>query len=368
MERIKATSVIKEAKPLDESNLYSGQAMCSTAVKALNIALSGKIDGGLGSGALTIAGPSRHFKSLMGLILAGAYLQKHEDAVMLFYDSEFGTPEKYFDACGIDRNRVMHVPVKNIEELKFDIVKQMEAIERNDHVFFFLDSIGNIASKKEVDDALNDKAVADMTRAKAIKSLYRMVTPYLTIKDVPFVAIAHTYEEMGLFPKQIVSGGKGIMYGSNAIWMMGRRQEKEGTEIKGYCFTINIEKSRFVREKSKVPIMVTYEGGLSKYSGLIDIAKEGGYVISPKQGWYVGADVTMQKTLSKDEKEKAHLHAKNYRLKETNTAEFWDPIFETDFADYIEKRYALGQIKLMVDDEIPEDDDDDLEFVVEDND
>lgn len=338
--------------------------MCSTAVKALNIALSGKIDGGLGSGALTIAGPSRHFKSLMGLILAGAYLQKHEDAVMLFYDSEFGTPEKYFDACGIDRSRVMHIPVKNIEELKFDIVKQMEGIERNDHVFFFLDSIGNIASKKEIDDALNDKSVADMTRAKAIKSLYRMITPYLTIKDVPFVAIAHTYEEMGLFPKQIVSGGKGIMYGSNAIWMMGRRQEKEGTDIAGYTFTINIEKSRFVREKSKVPIMVTYEGGLSKYSGLIDIAKEGGYVVSEKQGWYVGRDMTLAKTLGKDEKSEANLHEKNYRLKETNCAAFWDPIFETDFDEYIEKRYALGNIKLM-DDEIPEDEDEDLEFVVE---
>ena len=367
MERIKATSVIKDAKPLDESNLYSGQAMCSTAVTALNIALSGKIDGGLGSGALTIAGPSRHFKSLMGLILAGAYLQKHKDAVMLFYDSEFGTPEKYFDACGIDRNRVMHIPVKNIEELKFYIVKQMEGFQRGDHVFTFLDSIGNIASKKEVDDALNDKSVADMTRAKAIKSLYRMITPYLTINDVPFVAIAHTYEEMGLFPKQIVSGGKGIMYGSNAIWMMGRRQEKEGTDIAGYTFTINIEKSRFVREKSKVPITVTYEGGLSKYSGLIDIAKEGGYVLSPKQGWYVGCDATEYKTLGKDDKDQSYVHQKNYRLKETNCSEFWDPIFKTDFAEYVEKRYALGNIQLMVD-EMPEDDDGDLEFVVESND
>lgn len=349
MERIKATSVIKDSVTLDKSTMYSGQSVCSSDIKALNLAASGKLDGGFGSGALCIAGPSRHFKSLMGLILAGAYLKKHEDAVLLFYDSEFGTPEKYFDACGIDRSRVMHIPVANIEELKFDIVKQLENIERGDHVFFFLDSIGNIASKKEVEDALNDKSVADMTRAKAIKSLYRMVTPYLTIKDVPFVSIAHVYEEMGLFPKQIVSGGKGIMYSSNAIWMMGRRQEKEGTDIAGYTFTITIEKSRFVREKSKIPITVTYEGGLSKYTGLIDIAKDGGYVKSEKQGWYSGFD-----------RDGNALHQKNYRLKETNCAEFWDPIFETDFDKYVESKYALGQINLTAD--LSEGDVEDVEY------
>ena len=364
MERIKATSVIKASTTLDKSELYSGQEVCPTLVKALNIALSGKTDGGLGSGTLVIAGPSRHFKSLMGLILAGAYLQKHKDAVMLFYDSEFGTPEKYFEACGIDPARVMHIPVKNIEELKFDLIKQLDAITPKDHMFVFLDSIGNIASKKEVDDAMNDSSKADMTRAKAIKSLFRMATPYFTINDIPFCAIAHTYEEMGLFPKQIVSGGKGIMYGANAIWMMGRRQEKVGTDIAGYCFTINIEKSRFVREKSKIPIMVTYEGGLSKYSGLIDIAKEGGFVYSPVQGWYRGRDPAVPK--DKNDATAGDLHDKSYRLKETNNATFWDAIFNgTNFDEWIESRYALGAINLMEDDE-PEVLEADMEFVTED--
>ena len=95
----------------------------------------------------------------------------------------------------------------NIEEFKFELMAQLEGIERGDKVIILIDSIGNLASKKEVEDALSEKAVADMTRAKQLKSLFRMATPYLTMKDIPMIGINHTYKEQGLFPKDIVGGG-----------------------------------------------------------------------------------------------------------------------------------------------------------------
>ncbi len=114
--------------------------------------------------------------------MASAYLKKHEDAVLLFYDSEFGSPQSYFENFDIDTSRVLHTPVTNVEELKFDLVNQLEQIERGDKVVIMIDSIGNLASKKELEDALNEKSVADMSRAKALKGLFRMVTPMLTMK------------------------------------------------------------------------------------------------------------------------------------------------------------------------------------------
>ena len=107
--------------------------------------------------------------------------------------------------------------------------------------------MGNLASKKEMEDALNEKSVADMSRAKALKGLFRMVTPYLNMKDIPLVAVNHTYKEIGLFPKDVVGGGTGIYYSADNIWIIGRRQEKKGTEIQGYHFIIKVEKSRFVK-------------------------------------------------------------------------------------------------------------------------
>ena len=110
--------------------------------------------------------------------------------------------------------------------------------------------------------------------------------------------------------------------------------------------------------------MVTYEGGLSKYSGLIDIAKEGGFVYSPVQGWYRGRDPAVPK--DKNDATAGDLHDKSYRLKETNNATFWDAIFNgTNFDEWIESRYALGAINLMEDDE-PEVLEADMEFVTED--
>ena len=130
------------------------------------------------------------------------------------------------------------------------------------------------------------KSVADMTRAKALKGLFRMITPMLTIKDIPLLAINHTYMEQGMFPKAVVSGGTGVMYSADNVWIIGRRQEKTGTEITGYDFVINVEKSRFVKEKSKIPISVSWEGGIEKWSGLTEVALDIGYVVKPKNGWY----------------------------------------------------------------------------------
>jgi RecA/RadA recombinase len=109
-------------------------------------------------------------------------------------------------------------------------------LTKGDRVCIVIDSIGNLASKKEVEDALNEKSVADMSRAKQMKSLFRIVTPHLNLKDIPLVVVNHTYKEIGLFPKDIVSGGTGAYYSSDAIWIVGRQQEKDGTEIKGYHF------------------------------------------------------------------------------------------------------------------------------------
>ena len=118
----------------------------------------------------------------------------------------------------------------------------------------------------------------------------RMITPHLTLKDIPMVVVNHTYKEIGMFPKDIVGGGTGSYYGSDNIWIIGRQQEKDGTEISGYHFVINVEKSRYVKEKSKIPITLSYENGINKWSGLLDIALQGNYIAKPKNGWYAVVD------------------------------------------------------------------------------
>ena len=144
---------------------------------------------------------------------------------MLFYDSEFGSPQSYFKQFGVDTTRVLHTPITNVEELKFDMISQLENLDRDDKVIVVIDSIGNLASKKEMEDTLNEKSVADMSRAKALKGLFRMTTPYLAMKNIPLLAVNHTYKEIGLFPKDVVGGGTGIYYSADNIWIIGRQQD-----------------------------------------------------------------------------------------------------------------------------------------------
>jgi RecA/RadA recombinase len=342
LDKLRKNSTIKETNVLSESKLFSTKDLIQTSVPALNVALSGKLDGGLTPGLTIFAGPSKHFKTAFAMMLVKSFLDKYDDGIVLFYDSEFGAPQSYFENFGIDTGKVVHTPITDIEQLKHDIMKQVNEIERKDRVMIVVDSVGNLASKKEVDDALDGKSVADMTRAKQMKSLFRMITPHLTIKDIPMVVVNHTYMEIGMFPKAIVSGGTGIYYSADNIFIIGRQQEKQGTEIIGYNFIINVEKSRYVREKSKIPIEVTFEGGISKWSGLLDIALESGHVIKPSNGWY---------QLATEEKK--------YRLNDTYNKEFWMPVLtDPTFSEWVEKRYRMAGGQMMEGEnvEIPDED------------
>ena len=169
MDKLRKNTTIKDTSILHESKFFTTKDLIQTSVPALNVALSGKLDGGLTPGLTIFAGPSKHFKTAFSLLLAKAYLDKYDDAVVLFYDSEFGTPQAYFDTFKIDTNRVIHTPITDIEQLKHDVMSQMNGIERDDHVIVIVDSVGNLASKKEVEDALDGKSVADMSRAKQMK-------------------------------------------------------------------------------------------------------------------------------------------------------------------------------------------------------
>jgi RecA/RadA recombinase len=350
LDKIKKNSTIKDSAILSKSKFFTDKDMVPTSVPMINVALSGKLDGGIVPGLTMWAGPSKHFKTAFSLLMAKAYMDRYPEAVLLFYDSEFGTPIKYFETFGIDMERVLHTPLTDIEQLKFDIMQQLQDINRGDKLMIILDSIGNLASKKEVDDALDGKSVADMSRAKQVKSLFRMVTPHLNLKDIPMVVVNHTYKEIGMFPKDIVGGGTGSYYSADNIFILGRQQEKEGTEIIGYNFIINVEKSRYTKEKSKIPISVTFDGGISKYSGLVDIGIDGGFISKPSPGWYAKVD---QETGEVGDK---------VRFDATQTDEFMLPLLKSEkFKEFVNQKYGIAYGNIMGETPILEEENDEVQ-------
>lgn len=340
-DRLIKNSTIDHTALLTESKVYGRKDMIPTAVPMINVALSGRLDGGLTPGLTVLAAPSKHFKTAFSLLMAAAYLKQHSDGTILFYDSEFGTPESYFTSFGVPLESVVHTPITDIEQLKFDIMHQLQEIKRGDKVMIIIDSVGNLASKKEVEDALKQNAAADMTRAKQLKSLFRMVTPHLTIKDIPMVVVNHIYMTQEMYSKPVVSGGTGIYYSADNIWIIGRQQDKDDKELKGYHFIINVEKSRYVKEKSKIPITVNYDSGINRWSGLLDLAIEAGVIVKPKQGWYARVN-----------QETGEI-GKNHRAGDiVDNREFWKSVLEeSNLAEWIKDKYTLSAGEIIKDDE-----------------
>lgn len=341
--RIKKNSTLKDykLKSLADSTLLNDTDNIVTDMPILNLAFSGDLNKGFRSGMIQFAGPSKHFKTNLSLICVKAFLKKYPEGVCLFFDSEFGITKEYLEAQNIDSNRMIHIPITNIEELRFELVNQLEGLTKEDKVIILIDSIGNLASKKELEDSKNENSAQDMSRPKMLKALGRIVTPHLTLKDIPLIAINHVYQEMGLFPKAVVGGGQGLYLSSNTIFIIGRSQEKDGSDLAGYTFTLNVEKSREVREKAKFKFTVLYDKGIDLYSGLTEIALAAGFVKSPSNGWY-------SRLIN------GTFEDKKWRKKEMNSEEFWEPILkDPKFNEACNKMFKFSGSQS---DEIEEDD------------
>jgi len=149
--------------------------------------------------------------------------------------------------------------------------------------------------------------------------------------------VNHTYKEQTMYPRDIMSGGTGPYYSADNIWILGRQQDKDGTEIQGYNFVINVEKSRFVKEKSKILINITYEHGINRWSGLLEEALDLGYVTKPKQGWYALVDQETKQPLEP-----------NMRASElVDNGEIWKLLLESGMAEALTKKYHLGDANIL---------------------
>lgn len=338
LEKLKKNSANKRVELLSESVILVEKETAPTPCPMINVALQGHIDGGIGAGITTIAGPSKHFKTSFGLVMVAGFLDKYEDGVCLFYNNEFGAKKSYFEAYGVDTSRVIHTPFANIEELKFDIMRQLKELDEKENVIIIIDSIGNAASVKEVEDALAEKSAADMTRAKQLKSLTRMITPELYLKNIPLIAINHTYQTQEMFSKTVVGGGQGILYASDSVFVVGKNQLKEADEITGSKFILTIEKSRFVKERSKLPITVRWDSGIAKWSGFEDLAEEWGIIAKCRVSRSLGYEY--------DSISKGKLTVK---ATDIDTAdEFWETIIkETDIKERIEGEFKIGKPKAL---------------------
>lgn len=259
-------------------------------IPILNLAASGSLRRGMyKKSVMVIAAPPKHFKTSFMMQIMKSFQDKYvsNDPYIAFYDCEGGASKDKYKSRGIDINNVLdHIPFATIDSLRNDIVQKMESVNPEDSVLFCVDSLGAATTTKQLDDAKEGENKADLQRSKTIRDFCRTVGRMAFLKRVPMCIVNHTYQEMGLYPDTKVVGGEGAMYESDNVWIVSKSQEKEGTELLGYKFTINLKFSRYVKEKSKFGVIVHWDKGILFWSGIPELSEEFGYVLSEKKGWY----------------------------------------------------------------------------------
>ena len=254
-----------------------------TGSYAFNALLSGSIFGGLPGNRITaIAGEAATGKTFFALGVCKHFLDKDKDAGVIYFESENAVSKDMLEQRGIDVNRVVVVPVATVQEFRTQSIKIIDKYleqetDKRKPIMFVLDSLGMLSTTKEMEDTAEGKETRDMTRSQIVKSAFRVLTLKLGQANVPMIMTNHTYDVIGsMFPQKEMGGGSGLKYAASSIVYLGKRKEKDGTEVVGNIIHCKNYKSRITKENAQVDVRLTYKKGLDKYYGLIDLAEESG--------------------------------------------------------------------------------------------
>ena len=243
-----------------------------------NALLSGSIHGGLPSNKITaIAGESATGKTFFVMGMVKSFLDANPDAGVLYFESESAITKQMVIDRGIDPQRMVMIPVTTVQEFRTQAIKVLDSyLEKSNKkpMMFVLDSLGMLSTTKEVEDTSEGKETRDMTRAQVLKAAFRVLTLKLGRAGVPLVVTNHTYESMGLFSTKEMGGGSGLKYAASSIVFLSKKKEKDGTDVIGNIVHCRNYKSRLTVENKMVDVRLTYDKGLDKYYGLLDLAEK----------------------------------------------------------------------------------------------
>ena len=243
-----------------------------TGSYALNGLLSGTIFGGLPSNKITaIAGEAATGKTFFALGIVKHFLDKHKDGGVIFFESESALTRELIESRGVDSKRMVVVPVSTVQEFRYQAIKVLDKYIEQDEskrqpIMFVLDSLGMLSTTKEMADTAEGKETRDMTRSQIVKAAFRVLTLKLGKAKVPMIMTNHTYDVIGsMFPQKEMGGGSGLKYAASNIIYLSRRKEKEGKEVIGQII-------HCLNYKSRLDVRLTYDKGLDKHYGLLDVA------------------------------------------------------------------------------------------------
>ena len=246
-----------------------------------NALLSGSIYGGLPSNKITaLAGESATGKTYFAMGIVKAFLDANPDAGVIYFESESAITKDLILNRGIDPSRMLIMPVATVQDFRHSVLQILDSyLAQNESdrqpLFLCLDSLGMLSTTKEMEDTALGKETRDMSRAQILKAAFRVMTLKLGRAKVPMLVTNHTYDVIGsMFPTKEMGGGSGLKYAASSIIYLSKKKEKDGTEVIGNIIHCKNHKSRLTVENKMVDVRLTYDKGLDRYYGLLELAEK----------------------------------------------------------------------------------------------
>lgn len=279
-------SIVKELN--DENTTIAEDGMSSsefsgtidTGSYILNAALSGSIFGGVPNNKITaFAGESATGKTFFVLGVVKRFLDDNPTGAAFYFDTEAAVTKEMMKARGIDVSRVIISEPDTIQKFRHTTLQILDNYTKSSEprppMLMVLDSLGQLSSSKEIEDTAAGAETRDMTKAATLKATFRVLNLKLARAGVPMLITNHVYDVVGSYiPTKEMAGGSGLKYTASQIVFLSKKKEKDGTEVIGNIIKAKMAKSRFTKENKEVQVLLTYDKGLDRYYGLLDLAEK----------------------------------------------------------------------------------------------
>lgn len=276
-----------------------------------NALLSGSIFRGFpGNKIVGFAGPPSAGKTILTLHIVRNFLKSNPNYVAIYFDTESALEKNTLLEMEMDLDRFLHVPIKRLEDFKnqaiqiLDMAKQEQDKNPDRKIFFILDSLGMMASNKEIEDSIQDKNTSDMgLRAKLTKSIFRSLTMDLGVLQFPMIATTHTYDTMSAYSPSGIAGGKGLQFaGSIIIELIPSKDKDSASNVIGIIMRAVTRKSRLTKQYSQVKLQLNFSQGLNPYFGLLEFAEEHGIIKKDGKKYVINGNKFFKKEIYDDPK------------------------------------------------------------------
>ena len=269
---------------MNEGGVGDIESFVDTGSYIFNALISGSIYKGIPSNKITaLAGESGTGKTFFCLGVVQSYLRDNPDAGVVYFESEAAVTKQMIDERGIDGNRMILVPVTTVQEFRTQAIQILDKYleqktEDRKPMMFVLDSLGMLATSKELADSAEGKDTRDMTRAQVVKAIFRILTLKLGKANVPLLVTNHTYDVVGAYiPTKEMGGGSGLKYAASTIIYLSKKKEKDGKDVIGNIIKAKAAKSRLTKENADVETRLYFDArGLDKYYGLLELGEKYG--------------------------------------------------------------------------------------------